>query len=58
MKTFSENIIVALQNPTLSVLVAEGVTPYDDKQGSGPPKPSCEASCQMLHGTEMVIVMS
>jgi hypothetical protein len=41
-----------LQNPTLDLLVAEGVTAQDGKQGCGPPKLRCEASCRRLRGTD------
>jgi hypothetical protein len=34
-----------LQNPTLGILVMEEVTSFDGEQGSGPPKPRCEAPC-------------
>jgi hypothetical protein len=46
-----------LQNPTLGVSVPEGVMSLDSKQGSGPPKPRCEALCQGLHGTGVVIAV-
>jgi hypothetical protein len=35
-----------------------GGNAVDGKQGSGPPKPGCEASCRRLHGTEVVIAVS
>jgi hypothetical protein len=31
---------------------------YHGKQGSGPLKPRCEALCQRLYGTEVVIAVS
>jgi hypothetical protein len=34
------------------------VTSLDDKQGSGPPKPRCEALCRGLRGTGVVIAVS
>jgi hypothetical protein len=49
---------IPLHNPTLGGLVARGVTSCDGKQGSGPPKLRCEASCRRLHGNEVATAVS
>jgi hypothetical protein len=49
---------LTLQNPILGILVVEGVRSLDGEQGSGPLKPRYEVSCQGLHGTEVVMIVS
>jgi hypothetical protein len=48
----------SVQNPTPVVLVADGGNVLGRQTGLWPTKPRCEASCQRLHDTEVMITVS
>jgi hypothetical protein len=52
--TYRYSNFIPLQNPTSGIPVTEGRNVY---RGNGSPTPRCDASCQGLHGTGVVIAV-